>query len=87
MSEVQKKMHKYKKNEHKFTYRLVFRVLGCLEWQEDLLRFLPKGQGDIKYQHVFSSQNKKRVCQNADTPSLAIANSSSHCTIRWFWTG
>jgi hypothetical protein len=25
------------------------------EWQKDLLRFLPKGQGDIKCQHVYSS--------------------------------
>ena len=24
-------------------------------WQKDLLRFLPKGQGDIKCQHVYSS--------------------------------
>lgn len=47
----------------------------ALEWQKDLLRFLPKGQGDIKYQHVFSSQNKKRVCQNADTPSCFMPSS------------
>ena len=25
------------------------------EWQKDLLRFLPKGQGDIKCQQVYSS--------------------------------
>ena len=27
----------------------------ALEWQKDLFRFLPKGQGDIKCQHVYSS--------------------------------
>jgi hypothetical protein len=47
----------------------------ALEWQKDLLRFLPKGQGDIKCQHLFRSQNKRRVCQNADTSSCFTPSS------------
>jgi hypothetical protein len=52
----------------------------ALEWQKDLLRFLPKGQGDIKCQHLFRSQNKRRVCQNADTPSCFYAKFPSKIT-------
>lgn len=42
MSEVRKNTHKYKKNEHKFTYRLVFRLFGLRRVAKKIFRFLPK---------------------------------------------
>jgi hypothetical protein len=35
----------------------------ALEWQKDLLRFLPKGQGDIKEEKkgILSDINKKKI--------------------------
>ena len=50
-------------------YYGVPRKSAAIAWQKDLFRFLPVGQGDSKYQHIYSS--KKRECILVNTPSFS----------------